>query len=192
MNDTICAISTSPGIGAISIVRVSGPEAINITNEIVNIDLKSLKSHTINYCHVVDKENIIDEVLLMIMLSPKTYTKEDIIEINCHGGINTTNKILSLLIEHGARLAEPGEFTKRAFLNGRIDLTQAEAVNELIVAKTDAARTLAINQVNGKINEEIVSLRDKLAKILANIEVNIDYPEYTDELEVTNKLLTDN
>lgn len=193
MYDTICAISTSPGIGAISIIRVSGEDAVSIVNKITDIDITSAKTHTIKYCHIKDdKENIIDEVLLMIMLAKKTYTKEDIIEINCHGGINTTNKVLGLLLENGCRLAEPGEFTKRAFLNGRIDLTQAEAVNELIKAKTDSARTLALNQVNGKINEEIVDLREKLALILANIEVNIDYPEYQDEVEVTHKLLTEN
>lgn len=193
MYDTICAISTSPGIGAISIIRVSGENAVSIVNQITDIDITKAKTHTIKYCHIKDeKENIIDEVLLMIMLAKKTYTKEDIIEINCHGGINTTNKVLGLLLENGCRLAEPGEFTKRAFLNGRIDLTQAEAVNELIKAQTDSARTLALNQVNGKINEEIVNLREKLALILANIEVNIDYPEYQDEIEVTHKLLTQN
>ncbi len=193
MYDTICAISTSPGIGAISIIRVSGENAVSIVNKITDIDITEAKTHTIKYCHIKDdKENIIDEVLLMIMLAKKTYTKEDIIEINCHGGINTTNKVLGLLLENGCRLAEPGEFTKRAFLNGRIDLTQAEAVNELIKAQTDSARTLALNQVNGKINEEIVNLREKLALILANIEVNIDYPEYQDEIEVTHKLLTQN
>ncbi len=189
MEDTIASISTSIGIGAISIVRISGNEAIRIVNEICSIDLTNIESHTINYAHIMDKDEIIDEVLIMVMKSPKTYTKEDVIEINTHGGINTTNKVLELLLEHGARMAEPGEFTKRAFLNGRIDLTQSEAVSDLINAKTDASRRLAINQVNGKINEKINNLRDKMAKLISNIEVNIDYPEYQDELQITVELL---
>ena len=189
MEDTIASISTSIGIGAISIVRISGNEAIDIVNKICSKDLNSVDSHTINYAHIMDKEEIIDEVLIMVMRAPKTYTKEDVVEINTHGGINTTNKVLELLLENGARMAEPGEFTKRAFLNGRIDLTQSEAVSDLINAKTDASRRLAINQVNGKINEKINNLRDKMAKLISNIEVNIDYPEYQDELQITIELL---
>ena len=123
------------------------------------------------------------------MQGPKTYTTEDTVEINCHGGISTTGKILEILINNGARLAEPGEFTKRAYLNGRINLLEAESVNDLIVAKTDAARTLAINNVDGKLTKKIRGLREKIVKILSNIEVNIDYPEYTDELEVTHELM---
>jgi tRNA modification GTPase len=192
MEDTICAISTSLGIGAISIVRVSGSNAVSIVNKICDKDLTKVKSHTITYAHITNKDKVIDEVLIMTMLAPKTYTKEDIIEINCHGGENTTKTVLSLLLSNGCRMSEPGEFTKRAFLNGRIDLTQAEAVNDLIMAKTDASRTLAINQVNGLINKEINDLRDTMSKILANIEVNIDYPEYTDEIEITNNLLNTN
>ena len=189
MNDTICAISTSLGIGAISIVRVSGNEAINIVNKIFSINLSDKESHTIHYGHIIDNNKVIDEVLVMLMRAPKTYTTEDTIEINCHGGISTTNKILELLINNGARLAEPGEFTKRAFLNGRINLLEAESVNDLIVAKTDAARTLAINNVDGILTKKIKKLREKIVKILSNIEVNIDYPEYTDEVEVTHELL---
>ena len=189
MNDTICAISTSPAIGAISIVRVSGPKAINIVNSVLDIDIRKSSSHTIKYAHVIDKKEIIDEVLVMIMLAPKTYTKEDIVEINCHGGKITTEKVLSLLLSKGCRLADPGEFTKRAFLNGRIDLTQAEAVNDLINAKTNASKTLALNQVNGFINKEINDLRNKMALLLSNIEVNIDYPEYVDEIQITEELL---
>lgn len=189
MNDTICAISTSLGIGAISIVRVSGNEAINIVNKIFSINLSDKESHTIHYGHIIDNNKVIDEVLVMLMHGPKTYTTEDTIEINCHGGISTTNKILELLINNGARLAEPGEFTKRAFLNGRINLLEAEAVNDLIIAKTDAARTLAINNVDGILTKKIKKLREKIVKILSNIEVNIDYPEYTDEVEVTHELL---
>ena len=189
MEDTICAISTSIGIGAISIVRVTGPEAINIVDSIFDHDLKNASSHTIHYGHIKYNEEVIDEVLVMLMRGPKTYTTEDTIEINCHGGINTTKKIMEVLLASGCRLAEPGEFTKRAYLNGRINLLEAESVNDLIVAKTDAARTLAINNVDGKLSKQISTLRDKIAKILANIEVNIDYPEYTDELQVTEDLM---
>ena len=189
MEDTICAISTSMGIGAISIVRVTGPNSIDIVDSIFDHDLKNASSHTIHYGHIKYNEEIIDEVLVMLMRGPKTYTTEDTIEINCHGGVNTTKKIMEVLLANGCRLAEPGEFTKRAYLNGRINLLEAESVNDLIIAKTDAARTLAINNVDGKLTKQISNLREKIAKILANIEVNIDYPEYTDELEVTKDLM---
>ena len=189
MEDTICAISTSMGIGAISIVRVTGPNTIDIVDSIFDHDLKNASSHTIHYGHIKYKEEKIDEVLVMLMRGPKTYTTEDTIEINCHGGVNTTKKIMEVLLANGCRLAEPGEFTKRAYLNGRINLLEAESVNDLIIAKTDAARTLAINNVDGKLTKQISNLREKIAKILANIEVNIDYPEYTDELEVTKDLM---
>ena len=189
MYDTICAISTSIGIGAISIVRITGPEAIDIVDKVFSGNLKNKETHTIHYGHIIDNGNVVDEVLVMLMRGPKTYTTEDTVEINCHGGISTTGKILEILINNGARLAEPGEFTKRAFLNGRINLLEAESVNDLIVAKTDAARTLAINNVGGKLTEKIRELREKIVKILSNIEVNIDYPEYTDELEVTHELM---
>ena len=189
MEDTICAISTSMGIGAISIVRVTGPDTIDIVDSIFDHDLKNASSHTIHYGHIKYNEEIIDEVLVMLMRGPKTYTTEDTIEINCHGGVNTTKKIMEVLLANGCRLAEPGEFTKRAYLNGRINLLEAESVNDLIIAKTDAARTLAINNVDGKLTKQISNLREKIAKILANIEVNIDYPEYTDELEVTKDLM---
>lgn len=189
MEDTICAISTSMGIGAISIVRVTGSNTIDIVDSIFDHDLKNASSHTIHYGHIKYNEEIIDEVLVMLMRGPKTYTTEDTIEINCHGGVNTTKKIMEVLLANGCRLAEPGEFTKRAYLNGRINLLEAESVNDLIIAKTDAARTLAINNVDGKLTKQISNLREKIAKILANIEVNIDYPEYTDELEVTKDLM---
>lgn len=189
MEDTICAISTSTGIGAISIVRVTGPNTIDIVDSIFDHDLKNASSHTIHYGHIKYKEEKIDEVLVMLMRGPKTYTTEDTIEINCHGGVSTTKKIMEVLLANGCRLAEPGEFTKRAYLNGRINLLEAESVNDLIIAKTDAARTLAINNVDGKLTKQISNLREKIAKILANIEVNIDYPEYTDELEVTKDLM---
>ena len=191
MNDTICAISTSMGTGAISIVRVSGNEAINIVDSIFDGNLIDKETHTIHYGHIKYDNTIIDEVLIMLMRSPKTYTTEDIVEINCHGGNSTTKKILEILLENGCRLAEPGEFTKRAYLNGRINLLEAESVNDLIVAKTDAARTLAINNVDGILTKKIRNIREKIVKILANIEVNIDYPEYIDEVQVTHNLMKD-
>ena len=180
MNDTIAAISTAVGVGAISIVRISGDEALSIVNKIFDRDVYSFKTNTINYGHIIEDDKIIDEVLLSVFLEPKTYTKEDIIEINSHGGISVTNKILELLLTNGARLAEPGEFTKRAFLNGRIDLVEAESVMDLIDAKTESARKMAINGVYGRLSEKINKLRNKALDIVSNIEVNIDYPEYED------------
>ena len=189
MIDTICAVSTSMGIGAISIIRVTGADAVKIVDSIFDNDLKNKDTHTITYGHIVFNGEVIDEVLIMLMRGPKTYTTEDTIEINCHGGISTTKKILEILLESGCRIAEPGEFTKRAYLNGRINLLEAESVNDLIVAKTDAARCLAINNVDGILTKKIRNIREKIVKILANIEVNIDYPEYTDEVEVTTDLM---
>lgn len=189
MNDTIAAISTSLGVGAISIIRVSGEESINIVNKIFTKDLSKVDSHTIHYGYIKENEKIIDEVLVSVMLAPKTFTTENIIEINCHGGISTTNKILELLLINGCRLAEPGEFTKRAFLNGRIDLEEAEGIMDLIEAKTDKARSLAINQLSGKVSNLIRNLREDLVQVLANINVNIDYPEYDDVEEITIPLL---
>ena len=190
MEDTIVAISTSQGIGAISIIRLSGKESIEIVNKIVkNKNLNKLNSHTINYNHVVNNDEIIDEVLISIMKAPRSFTTEDVVEINCHGGIATTNKILELLLLNGCRLAEPGEFTKRAFLNGRIDLLEAESVMDIINSKTENSLKLAINQLNGSTSNLIRNLRQYLLEILANIAVNIDYPEYEDIEEVTNQKL---
>ena len=190
MNDTIAAISTTMGVGAISIIRVSGNDGIKIVNKIYKgKDLTKVESHTINYGHIVENNNIIDEVLVSIMKAPRTFTREDIVEINTHGGIAITNKVLELLLLNGCRLAEPGEFTKRAFLNGRIDLIEAEGVMDLINSKTEKSRKLAINQVNGEISKLIKKLRQKVIEILANIEVNIDYPEYEDIEEMTNSMI---
>ena len=180
MEDTIAAISTSLGVGAISIVRITGDKAIEIVNKLTDRDITKFSSNTINYCHIINNDQIIDEVLVSIFLKPKTYTKEDLIEINTHGGISVTNKILELLLENGARLAEPGEFTKRAFLNGRIDLLEAESVMDLINAKTETARKMAINGVDGRLSNKINKLRDLGLDLISNIEVNIDYPEYED------------
>ena len=193
MNDTIAAISTTMGVGAISIIRISGNEAINIVNKIFNgKDLNTVESHTITYGHIIDRESIIDEVLVSIMKAPRTFTREDVVEINTHGGIAITNKVLELLLLNGCRLAEPGEFTKRAFLNGRIDLIEAEGVMDLINSKTEKSRKLAINQVNGEVSKLIKDLRQKVIEILANIEVNIDYPEYEDIEEMTNSMILSN
>ena len=190
MEDTIVAISTAQGIGAISIIRVSGKDSINIVNRIIkNKNLNKVASHTINYNHIIENNNIIDEVLISVMKSPKTFTTEDVIEINCHGGIAATNKILELLLFNGCRLAEPGEFTKRAFLNGRIDLLEAESVMDIIHSKTENSLKLAINQLSGNTSNLIKKLRQNLIEILANIAVNIDYPEYEDIEEVTNNTL---
>lgn len=186
MNDTICAISTALGVGAISIIRVSGDEAIDIVNKIFDKDLTKKESHTINYGHIVYNGEIIDEVMVSIMKSPKTFTKEDIVEINSHGGVAVTNKVLEILLLEGARLAEPGEFTKRAFLNGRIDLIEAESIMDLIESKTETSRKLAISGMEGKVSKLVKNIIDNLVKVNANIEVNIDYPEYED-IEIVTK-----
>lgn len=190
--ETIAAISTPPGEGAISIVRMSGEEAVSIAQKVFSgKDLTQAKSHTINYGHIVDPKTHeeIDEVMVSLMLAPKTFTREDVVEINCHGGIVATNRILQLLLVNGARLAEPGEFTKRAFLHGRIDLTQAESVMDLIRAKTDRSMKIALNQLDGNLSHLIDSLRKDILDVLAQVEVNIDYPEYDDVEEMTTKLL---
>lgn len=186
MNDTIVAISTALGEGAISIIRVSGDDAIKIVNGIFKgKDLSKVDSHTINYGHIIYKDEIIDEVLISVMRSPKTYTKEDVIEINTHGSIAVVNKIMEILLLSGCRLAEPGEFTKRAFLNGRIDLTEAEGVMDLINSETELTRKMAVNELSGKVSKLITDLREKIVALISNIEVNIDYPEYEDIEVVT-------
>lgn len=190
MDDTIVAISTALGVGAISIIRVSGNNALKyVSNIFKEEDLTNVETHTIHYGHIYDNEKIIDEVLVMVMKGPKTFTMEDTVEINCHGGIATTNKVLELVLSQGVRLAEPGEFTKRAFLNGRIDLIEAEGVMDLINSKTDKARKLAMSQIEGKTSELIRGLREEIINILANIEVNIDFPEYEDAVVVTGNML---
>ena len=193
MNDTIVAISTALGVGAISIIRISGNDAIEIANRIFKgKDLKSVESHTINYGYIYDVNKKVDEVLVSVMRAPRTFTREDVVEINVHGGIATTNKVLELLLINGCRLAEPGEFTKRAFLNGRIDLIEAEGVMDLINARTEKSRTLALNQISGKVSNLIKELREDIVKTLANIEVNIDYPEYEDIEVITTDMVKKN
>lgn len=188
MDDTIVAISTSLGVGAISIIRLSGEDSINIVNKIFKgKDLTTVPTHTIHYGYIVDNNEIIDEVLVSIMRTPKTYTKENIVEINCHGGISTTNKVLELVLSNGARLAEPGEFTKRAFLNGRIDLVEADGIMNLISSKTETSRKMSINELSGKVSSLITGIRNDLIQIISNIEVNIDYPEYEDIEVLSNE-----
>ena len=192
--DTIAAISTAPGEGAIGIVRISGDLAISIASSIYQCGTKQLeeqKTHTIHYGHIVDPKSgeVYDEIMVSVLRAPKTFTREDIVEINCHGGIVAINRVLQLVLRMGARLAEPGEFTKRAFLNGRIDLSQAEAVMDLIRAKTDKSMQLAMRQLDGQLSHLIQNLRQEILNTLAQVEVNIDYPEYDDVEEMTLQLL---
>ncbi|WP_242363837.1 tRNA uridine-5-carboxymethylaminomethyl(34) synthesis GTPase MnmE [Limosilactobacillus antri] len=192
-NDTIAAISTPVGEGGISIIRISGPDAVAVAKQLYrgSKDLARVASHTINYGHIVDPETgtEVDEVMVSVMRAPHTYTCEDVIEINCHGGLLATNRILQLVLSYGARMAEPGEFTKRAFLNGRIDLSQSEAVMDLIRAKTDKSMKVALNQLDGDLSRLIRRLRKDILDVLAQVEVNIDYPEYDAVEEMTTKML---
>jgi tRNA modification GTPase len=190
MEDTIVAISTAIGKSAISIIRVSGPEAIRIVSGIYKgVDLLNVPGNTINYGHVYDGGDMLDEVLVSVFRAPKSYTGEDVVEINCHGGIFVTNKVLELLIRKGCRPAEPGEFTKRAFLNGRIDLTQAESVMDMIEAKTATSHKLATFGLRGDVRKMIEDFRSEVLAMILKIEVNIDYPEYEDEVQITNEYL---
>lgn len=192
MTDTICAIATSVGTSAINIIKISGKESISIVNIIFTKDLLKAKTHTITFGYIKDKEEKVDEVLVSVFLEPNTYTGENIVEINTHGGLAVTNKILEMLLEQGCRLAEPGEFLKRAFLNGKRDLLEAESISDLINAKTEASRKMSMNGVTGELSRIIKNLRNKLLTIIANIEVNIDYPEYEDAIVYTNELLKTN
>lgn len=189
-DDTIIGISTALSKGAISIIRLSGDDAIKIVNKVFKgIDLSKVEPNTINYGHIVDFDScqIIDEVLVSIFKAPKSYTKEDVVEINCHGGLFVTNKIYEQLVLLGARPSEPGEFTKRAFLSGRIDLSKAEAVMDVINAENNAALKIANSALNGKISTFVDQKRQELLDIIATISVNIDYPEYDDVEQLTNE-----
>lgn len=191
--DTITSISTPMGEGAIGIVRLSGPQAIEIGGILYKgkKKLSEVETHTINYGHIIDPETneTVEEVMVSVLRAPKTFTREDIIEINCHGGILTINRILELTMTYGARMAEPGEYTKRAFLNGRIDLSQAEAVMDFIRSKTDRASKVAMNQIEGRLSDLIKKQRQSILEILAQVEVNIDYPEYDDVEDATTDFL---
>lgn len=193
--DTIAAISTPMGEGAIAVVRLSGSDAISIAGRLFKSvsgkQLEDVATHTIHYGHLIDPKSgqVVEEVMMTVMKGPKTFTKEDVVEVNCHGGMVSVHRVLQLVLNHGARLAEPGEFTKRAFLNGRIDLSQAEAVMDLIRAKTDRAMNVALGQMEGRLSRLIRKLRQEILETLAHVEVNIDYPEYDDVEEMTHKML---
>ncbi len=190
VEDTIVGISTKLGTSAISIIRLSGPKAIEYVNSCFKgKNLEEVPSHTIHYGYIMKDGNVLDEVLVTVMRAPKSFTTEDVVEVNCHGGIYVTLKIYELLQNLGARVAEPGEFTKRAFLNGRIDLTQAESVMDVINSKNDQQRKVSISGLKGNLKQYIEDLRHNLQFLLANIEVNIDYPEYHDIEEITEEKL---
>ena len=179
--DTIAAISTALGEGAIGIVRMSGPEALKIANQVFKgSNLEEAATHTVHYGHLISPktERVVDEVMVNILLGPRSFTTEDVVEINCHGGVIAVQRVLELLLENGARLSQPGEFSQRAFLNGRIDLSQAEAIMDIIQAKTERAMDASMNQLQGSLKEEISHLRQKMLETLAQVEVSIDYPEY--------------
>lgn len=190
--DTITAISTPIGEGAIAIVRLSGPKAIPVTAGLFQgKNLLDVDSHTIHYGKIIDPatNDVAEEVMVSVMRAPKTFTREDIVEINCHGGMVAVNRVLEIILGEGVRIAEPGEFTKRAFLHGRIDLSQAEAVMDLIRSKTDKAMSVALKQMDGRLSALIGRLRQELLETVAHVEVNIDYPEYDDVEEMSNEMM---
>ncbi|MDY0276810.1 MAG: tRNA uridine-5-carboxymethylaminomethyl(34) synthesis GTPase MnmE [Acholeplasma sp.] len=191
INDTICAIATPFGTGGIAVIRVSGSDAItNVNNCFKGKDLKKVKSHTLHYGHIVSKDNeIIDEVMVAIMKGPKSFTAEDVVEISTHGGVLVVQKVLERLLEEEIRLANPGEFSQRAYLNGRIDLVEADAIMDVISAKNELALKVANLGVQKKTSALVYRLRDKLLNIIANIEVNIDYPEYDDALVMSKEIV---
>lgn len=187
LNDTICAVSTALKDGAISIVRMSGDESFAIIRKIS--DVRETKPNTIVYSHIYDEGKIIDEVLISFFIAGKSYTREDMVEINCHGGVYVTRLILNLLLKNGCRLAEPGEFTKRAYLNGRIDLSEADSINDLIKAESMIQARSAIRGMNGSVERLITPLMDEMRDVISMIEVNIDYPEYEDERQMSNDVI---
>lgn len=189
-DSTIAVISTALRQGAISIVRVSGDQAIEIVQKIFSRDIRHVPSHTIHYGYILDDDKeVVDEVLVSVFRGPKTYTTEDIVEINCHGGVYITRKILSLVLSHGATMAKPGEFTQRAFYHGRIDLSQAEAVEDMIEASNDTSSHMAIQGIQGSVKKLLEPLIEDILNIIAQIEVNIDYPEYEDVEQLTTEEL---
>lgn len=193
IDDTIAAIATAPGEGGIGIIRISGSDSKSIADKIFKPfykeSISDYSNRTLIYGNIVDDDDIIDEVLVAFMKGPNSYTAEDIIEINCHGGYISVKKILELVLKKGARLAEPGEFTKRAFLNGRIDLSQAEAVIDIINAKTEKSHEIAQSQLEGSLSKKIMSLREKITDIITQVEVAIDYPEEDIEFITYNELI---
>ena len=189
MEDTIAAVATTVGESSINVIRISGKDSINVANKIFSKDISNALSHTVHYGFIMENGEKVDEVLLSVFKSPKTFTTEDIVEISVHGGSSSVNKVMELILSNGARLAEPGEFLKRAFLNGRIDLTQAEAVGDLISSQTESSRKMALKGVDKTIYKMVNELKEKVLALIANIEVNIDYPEYEDAVLVTNDLI---
>ena len=189
MKDTICAIATLVGESSINVIRISGDDSISIVNKIFDKDLTKKNSYTITYGYIIDQSEKIDEVLVSVFKGPKSFTREDVVEINTHGGKISVNKIMELLMVNGCRLAEPGEFLKRAFLNGRIDLVQAESVSDMITSRTDAARAMSMKGISHELSKKINDLRSNILELIANIEVNIDYPEYEDAVVVTCDLV---
>ena len=185
MNDTIAAIATANATGAVSIIRISGEEAILIASELINKDLSKKEGYTITFGTVQEENDVVDEVLVSIFRAPKSYTGEDVVEIGCHGGLFITRKILSLCLGKGARLARRGEFTERAFLNGKMDLSQAEGVNDLINATDEVNAKSAMHSLKGSVSKILKPLEEDLTQIISNIEVNIDYPEYDDVHQLT-------
>ena len=187
LSDTICAISTALKDGAISIVRMSGDDCFSIIKKIS--DVKDIKPNTIKYAHIYDGKQLIDEVLVSFFEKGHSYTEEDMVEINCHGGVYVTRMILNLLLENGCRLAEPGEFTKRAYLNGRINLSQADSINDLVKAESQIQSKAALRGLDGSVERLILPLMDEMKDVIAMIEVNIDYPEYEDEKQMSNEVI---
>ncbi|MEG2893817.1 MAG: tRNA uridine-5-carboxymethylaminomethyl(34) synthesis GTPase MnmE, partial [Clostridium sp.] len=194
LDDTIAAVATAPGEGGIGIVRISGSKSLNILRKIFRLksgnEFKEFKSHTVKYGHIIDPDTseVVDEVLCIYMEGPKTYTREDVVEINCHGGVVSVRQVLQVVLENGARLSEAGEFTKRAFLNGRIDLSQAEAVMDLIRSKTDESAKIALEQSKGKTSTRVKEVSAKLLDALAHIEAAVAFPEEDIETVVANKV----
>ena len=191
MEDTIVAVATTIGESSINVIRISGKDSINVANKIFSHDISNVQSHTVHYGFIMENNEKIDEVFLSVFRAPKSFTTEDIVEISVHGGSASVNKVMELILSNGARLAEPGEFLKRAFLNGRIDLTQAEAVGDLINAQTESSRKMALKGVDKTIFGEINELKEKVLALIANIEVNIDYPEYEDAVVVTKEMINE-
>ena len=191
MEDTIAAVATTIGESSINVIRISGKDSISVANKIFSKDISNVPSHTVHYGFIMEDKEKIDEVFLSVFRAPKSFTTEDIVEISVHGGSASVNKVMELVLSNGARLAEPGEFLKRAFLNGRIDLTQAEAVGDLINAQTESSRKMALKGVDKTIFGEINELKEKVLALIANIEVNIDYPEYEDAIVVTKEMIND-
>ena len=191
MEDTIAAVATTIGESSINVIRISGKDSIKVANKIFSKDISNVPSHTVHYGFIMEDKEKIDEVFLSVFRAPKSFTTEDIVEISVHGGSASVNKVMELVLSNGARLAEPGEFLKRAFLNGRIDLTQAEAVGDLINAQTESSRKMALKGVDKTIFGEINELKEKVLALIANIEVNIDYPEYEDAVVVTKEMINE-